>query len=145
MLETMKLNLWEDVFVQYNCFVDQKIFARHKDDSIFSCKDQLQILNEIITADKDFGGAELRIIELAMTPHPVVAVFAIDDFEKLEKIILPGVYWNFFLPNNSKWVLTLKNLRNYYGEKIAFYFAFLQYYQLWLVFPTILGIGLFVA
>jgi hypothetical protein len=33
----------------------------------------------------------------------------------------------------------------YYGEKIAFYFAFIQRLTIWLIFPSIIGIGFFAA
>lgn len=35
-------------------------------------------------------------------------------------------------------------LRNYYGEKIALYFAWLQFYLRWLIFPSILGLIVFI-
>jgi hypothetical protein len=34
-------------------------------------------------------------------------------------------------------------LKNYYGEKYAYEFAFLLHYQAWLFIPTIFGIFLF--
>lgn len=37
----------------------------------------------------------------------------------------------------------LDQVQEYFGEKIAFYFAFLELYTRWLVLPSIAGIGLF--
>jgi hypothetical protein len=34
-------------------------------------------------------------------------------------------------------------IKNYYGEKYAFEFAFLLHYQAWLYFPSVLGALLF--
>jgi hypothetical protein len=34
----------------------------------------------------------------------------------------------------------LENISNYYGETIAFYFALLEFYTTWLIFPTIIGL-----
>ena len=33
-----------------------------------------------------------------------------------------------------------EKIRNYFGEKVAFYFEFVQFSQKWLIVPTIIGI-----
>ena len=37
-------------------------------------------------------------------------------------------------------VLPLNLIKNYYGEKYAFEYAFLIHYQSWLKLPTVLGV-----
>merc|ERR1719285_1203898 len=51
--EKLPLELWEDVFVQYDSMVPGDIYAKHSDDSIFSTCNQLQMLDEIIKADRE--------------------------------------------------------------------------------------------
>ncbi|KAJ3105996.1 hypothetical protein HDU97_007180 [Phlyctochytrium planicorne] len=41
-------------------------------------------------------------------------------------------------------VQPFRKIRNYFGEKVAFYFSFLGFYTLWLYFPSLLGIVVFV-
>ncbi|CAG8760103.1 5332_t:CDS:2, partial [Dentiscutata heterogama] len=44
---------------------------------------------------------------------------------------------------STKWTIDkndLLRLRNHFGEKIAYYFAFLQFYFTWLVIPSIAGL-----
>ncbi|KAI1319359.1 hypothetical protein EDD11_004225 [Mortierella claussenii] len=44
---------------------------------------------------------------------------------------------------STKWVVDHKELcriRNHFGEKVAYYFEFLQFYFLWLIVPTALGV-----
>lgn len=38
----------------------------------------------------------------------------------------------------------MKTIRAYYGEKIAMYFAWLEYYVIWLIFPAILGLVVYI-
>ncbi|KAF5093737.1 hypothetical protein D0Z00_003895 [Geotrichum galactomycetum] len=44
---------------------------------------------------------------------------------------------------STKWVIDAEDInwiRNHFGEKYALYFAFLQDYILWLIFPTVIGL-----
>jgi hypothetical protein len=47
----------------------------------------------------------------------------------------------FFNDKNIKYLINL--IRNYHGEKVAFYFLYLNHYLIWLICPSIIGIIFF--
>jgi len=50
---------------------------------------------------------------------------------------------SFLIGDYSKFMQPLNMLKNYYGEKYAFEFAYLLHYQAWLIIPSLTGLVLF--
>ncbi|CAO3642180.1 unnamed protein product [Cunninghamella echinulata] len=91
---------------------------------------RLRLVYNILTSSENHGGADISpnvdpYVESIMPLHN-------DDYNK-----------KWVSTWSKKWLISnedLMNIRNQFGEKVAFYFAFVQFYLLWLSFPTILGV-----
>ncbi|KAF9431654.1 hypothetical protein BGZ76_011864 [Entomortierella beljakovae] len=92
--------------------------------------DRIRLIHDLITGQPSEGGAGIYPGE--------------DEFVES---ILPLHDWEFnksWLTSwSTKWIVShsdLSRIRDHFGEKVAYYFEFLEYYFLCLIFPTALGI-----
>ncbi len=49
---------------------------------------------------------------------------------------------SFFLEGSEFRYTELASIKNYFGEKVGFQYAWMSFYTVWLIFPTIVGIAL---
>lgn len=95
--------------------------------------ERLRLVYEIITTPKDEGGAGL-------TPGVgewefVESIFPLHNHELNSQLIKR---WS------TRWLLDeseISAIRKQFGDKVAMYFAFLQFYFRWSLVPTLIGLG----
>lgn len=107
----------------------------------FDSTGRIEIITEILKQEIDFDYYQQQgIIESHFPLHKAQTVEAIqaslDHFRfRLTLGFLNGSFIKYMEPLNM--------IKNYYGEKYAFEYAFLMHYQAWLLFPSIVGFLVF--
>jgi len=121
----------------------QTLYKRYNDDpkhpeTLFRTIDRLRLIQSIMASDESLGGCQLRINRLIKKKtHSLDACFPLHEESKKQQLAEDwGRYSNFFTQ-------PLHRISEYYGEKIALYFAFLEFYCKWLYILAILGTPLF--
>ena len=102
----------------------------------------MRIIYECITTDQNDGGAEIAVTDLALDKkHPLMACFPLHDPDRLDQ------FDKLWIKN---WRITelawcpLAEIRDYFGEPVAFYFGFLKFYMYWLIPVSIIGFIFFI-
>eukprot|EP00741_Cyanophora_paradoxa_P016855 tig00020943_g16279.t1 len=102
--------------------------------SFFSSTDRIRILQFLLEAPKFRGGAALDFESLIKNGH-VVQWFPLHDMEHMKQLSQKWFAWR--SPFSS---LPIDECREYFGESVAFYFAFVDTYNRWLAILSIIGI-----
>lgn len=84
-------------------------------------------------------GAGLNISKL-IASKAVLAAFPLHDYEELKSLQLRWL--NLYDP---PWKQPINEIKNYFGERIALYFLYLQHYVEYLIVPAFLGAITFIG
>eukprot|EP00808_Paulinella_micropora_P001736 g31326.t1 len=103
----------------------------------FTVCDRLKLTNSVIEADKPLGGAQVKTNTHGKYNN-LLAYFPLHDSKKKEALYQKWHRWT------SLVYQPIDEIRAYYGEAVALYFAFLSFYTTKLWVPAILGLALFI-
>jgi hypothetical protein len=92
----------------------------------------------IIKAHVAEGGCALNLNTL-IKEQCIVAAYPLHNYEELASLRSKWMRWRF-----APWGQPLDDIKDYFGEKVGLYFAWLGHYTTWLIFPSIVGVLLFI-
>ena len=96
---------------------------------------RLKLVALLLIAGISQGGADLEPRSLLLE-KTIVGYFPLHDYEVKKRLAADWTNW-FSLP----WNQPVDAVRDYFGEKIALYFAFLGHYCSWLMGPAAMGLA----
>lgn len=117
----------------------ESLYLKHQQGSPFRTVDRIKLLYVILESERRLNGCNFEISTFLKNPkHPLVACFPFHEKYKLKELESKMVRYD------GLKTLPLKDIRNYFGEQIGMYFAFLQFYTKALIIPAVFGVFTFI-
>ncbi|CAK0895726.1 unnamed protein product [Prorocentrum cordatum] len=103
-------------------------------DSIFKTVDKIHLIHHVITSsDKDCAGYNIRAL---VKDETIEAYFPLHEKRLLSQLMDRALDWYFMKEELAN------TIRDYFGDKVAFYFVFQAFYLKWLLPIAVLGMAL---
>lgn len=127
----------------YSQMYERHIGANEEGDesSIFTQRDKIFLIHRAITSkDKDCAGIQIsQLLSSISNPDSKSEALLNHYFPLHEEHKLKAITSNF-----TKWILMdtdhTHKVRDYFGEKVAFYYVWMSFYWKWLAIPGVLGV-----
>lgn len=111
-------------------------FSNKNDPSIFTDNVDDNIGVELLVANKSFSAAYPLHEDYGRENH---------SHDHSDKKTTRQLLWDYWAkPKSIIYYQPIHLIRQYFGEKLAFYFSWLGFYTSWLLFPSIIGLFVFI-
>lgn len=107
--------------------------------SLFTSTDRIKLTVGVVEGDPKEGGAGINMTKsMKKSKHSMIAFFPLHENKKRDVLVKKWIQWK------STFQSPLNDIREYFGEKVALYFAFLQFYNKCLLPAAIIGLIFFI-
>lgn len=120
------------LYATYNIAYHQK-FEPNSKESFFSSGIRSAVVFDFIKSDAKRGGAGIKIDKILAKNVGLLMCFPMHDDKKRKRLM--HTWARQFWKNQP-----LDDIREYFGESVAFYFAWLGFYTRWLVYASFIGL-----
>lgn len=124
---------YENIFGRYETNISQALYVKNDGEHIFSRPIRLKLVYYYLQAPRSSGGAGIKIAKFLKSKR-MLAFYPLHDKERLAFL---SEAW---VKQSYPWNQPLEDVRKYFGEKIALYFAFMGHYTKCLSAPAFLGL-----
>ena len=133
------LDPFEYIYCEYHDSM-QRLFEKKGDGTVLRGSHRIRLLRQILRSSSKSGGLHTAGLDIDRLVHDGV----LHDFYFLHHDGSRDALdrqWSRCHP--KFWTQPLWHIRNYFGEKVALYFAFLQFYTANLTLAAVIGVGFF--
>ncbi|KAJ5077262.1 ngep-related [Anaeramoeba ignava] len=110
----------------------KNMFLAHSEECVFNSSERQKIIRTVIEAKKDQGGCGINVTKLIRKKY-ATDMFSVHNYDELDPLLKR---WS----KSCKCTQPIDQVRDYFGENVAFYFTYLGFYTEWLIFLSIVSI-----
>jgi hypothetical protein len=133
--EFCKYEPYEYIYGKYEQSANQKLYMRcGENNEIFSPTARTKLTYYLLSASTGAGGCGLNFTKM-IAKNQVLSIFPLHDQQKLRDFKQSWYQWS-VMP----WNQPIDDIKDYFGEKMGLYFAFMSHYTIWLSLPALIGV-----